>query len=93
MNDGNKGLCDNCLLMTEKQTSVNALYNRQETLLGKGQLTDSIPKGQVLSREANTKDYASLWTLTSVFPVMGDESKDRPRKVFPQFWLLKVRKM
>lgn len=79
--------------MTEKQTSVNALYNRQETLLGKGQLTYSIPKGYVLSRETNTKDYARLWTLISVFPVMGEESKDRPRKILPQFWLLDVRKM
>lgn len=78
--------------MTEKQTSVNVLCYRQETLLGKGQLTDSIPKGRTLNRETNTKDYASLFTLTSVLPVMGDESKHRPRKVFPLFWLLELRK-
>lgn len=78
--------------MTEKQTLVNVLCYRQETLLGKGQLTDSIPKGRMLNRETNTKDYESLFTLTSALPVMGDKCKDRPRKVFPLFWLLEVRK-
>lgn len=67
------------------------LQYRQEAILNKGQLIDSIPIGWELSRETNPQECVSLWTLTIVLPIKEGKSKDMNRIVLLQFLFHEVK--